>query len=434
MNNEEVIRLNKEYNLFSWSVQGAVSPKPMERGEGIYFYDAEDNRYIDLSAQLVNCNIGHQHPKAIAALKEQADILTFSAPCFSNSKKGECAKKIIDLLPDAFGKVFFANAGADANENAIKIARFYTHRSKVLSRYRSYHGATAGAMALTGDPRRIAAEPLVPGAVKFLDPYCYRCPFGQKRESCQLECAKHFEEVVQYEGPNAIAAVFLETITGTNGIIVPPEGYLPRIREICDQYGILMVCDEVMAGFCRTGKMFAFEHFGIVPDMVTMAKGITSGYVPLGAVAMKHEIADYFEDQKLSAGLTYSGHTLAVATACKVMDIYREENLLENSATVGAYAKEQLLKLQEVHPAIGDVRGKGLFIGLEFVKNRDTKELMDDAAMTAFKNANMKDGIYHMTYSNLMNFGPPLVITKEQIDDVLAVIDKNLVILDKACR
>ncbi len=434
MDNKEIIKLNRKYNLFSWSVQGAIYPIPMERGEGIYFFDAEGNRFVDLSAQLVNCNIGHQHPKAIAALKEQADVLTFAAPCFSNSKKGECAKKIVDFLPKGFGKVFFTNAGADANENAIKIAHYYTGRSKLLSRYRSYHGATAGALALTGDPRRVDAEPLIPGVVKFLDPYCYRCPFGQKEENCHLECAKHFEEVVQYEGPATIAAVFLETVTGTNGIIVPPKGYLPKIRSICDRYGILLVCDEVMAGFGRTGKMFAFEHFGIVPDMVTMAKGMTSGYAPLGAVAVKDEIADYFEDRKLSAGLTYSGHTLSVATACRVMEIYGEEGLLRNSVILGAYAKEKLQALQEHHPAIGDVRGIGLFIGLEFVKNRETKEKMDDASMSAFKSANLKDGVYHMTYSNLMNFGPPLVITKDQLDDVLAVLDKNLAILDGACN
>ena len=434
MNNEEVIKLNREYSLFSWSVQGAIHPLPMERGEGIYFYDAEGNRYIDLSAQLVNCNIGHQHPKAIVALKEQADILTFAAPCFSNSKKGECAKKIIGFLPDSFGKVFFTNAGADANENAIKIARYYSGRFKLFSRYRSYHGATAGALALTGDPRRVDAEPLIPGVVKFLDPYCYRCPFGQKEDSCQFECAKHFEELVRYEGPDKIAAVFLETITGTNGIIVPPKGYLPRIRKICDDYGILMVCDEVMAGFGRTGKIFAFEHFGIEPDIVTMAKGLTSGYVPLGAVAVRKEIAEYFENKKLSIGLTYSGHTLSVATACRVMDIYQEEDLLKNSTILGAYAKEQLIKLQDKHVSIGDVRGVGLFIGVEFVKNRGTKEMMDNASMADFKGANMKDGIYHMTYNNLMNFAPPLVITKEQIDEVIATLDKNLVILDKACN
>lgn len=431
MKNADIIARNKKYNLFSWSVQGEISPLPVEHAEGVYFYDAEDKRYLDLSAQMVNCNIGHQHPKAIAALKAQADTLTFAAPSFSNSKKGECAEKLVRRLPDSFGKIFFTNGGADANENAIKFARYTTGRFKILSRYRSYHGATAGAIALTGDYRRHAAEPAAPGMVKFLDPYCYRCPFGQKRASCRLECAQHFEDVVGYEGD--VAAVFLETITGTNGIIVPPEGYLPRIRQICDDHGILLVCDEVMAGFGRTGKFFAFEHFGITPDIVTMAKGITSGYVPLGAVAVSKKIASYFDDHFLSAGLTYSGHTLAVATASAVLDIYAEEKLPENAADVGAYAKEQLSALAVRHPAIGDVRGIGLFLGLEFVKSRETKEPMDGKTMAAFKAANLKDGVYHMTGGNILQFAPPLIITKKQIDEAVAVLDKNMAILDRAC-
>ncbi len=434
MKNEDIIAKNKEYLLFPWLTQDEAWPLPVERAEGVYFFDAEGKRYLDLSAQLVNANIGHQHPKAIAALKAQADILTFAAPAFSNSKKGECAQKVIERLPQSFGKVFFTNGGADANENAIKIARFFTGRFKIFSRYRSYHGATAGAMALSGDPRRIAAEPSIPGMVKFLDPYCYRCPFGQKRESCRLECAQHFEELVGYEGPQTIAAVFLETVTGTNGIIVPPEGYLQKIRKVCDQHGILLICDEVMAGFGRTGKRFAFENFGIEPDIVTMAKGITCGYIPLGAVAVKNDIAAYFDTHYLSAGLTYSGHTLAVATASAVIDIYDEEKLPENAIRVGAYAKERLSDLGRNHPAIGDIRGLGLFIGLEFVKNRETKEMMDGKTMGQFKAANLKDGLYHMTYNNILQFAPPLIITEAQIDEAIAVLDKNMVILDTACH
>ncbi len=434
MRNADIVAQNKAYQLFPWLRQGDAEPLPIEKAEGAYIFDAEGRRYLDLSAQLVNCNIGHQHPKAIAALKAQADTLTFAAPPFSNSRKGECAKKIIDRLPDSFGKVFFTNGGADANENAIKIARFYTGRAKILSRYRSYHGATAGAMALSGDPRRIAAEPSPPGMVKFLDPYCYRCPFGQQAGNCHLECAGHFEEIIAYEGPQAIAAVFLETVTGTNGIIVPPEGYLPRIAACCRQHGILLVCDEVMAGFGRTGKLFAFEHFGIEPDMVTLAKGITSGYVPLGAVAVNRDIAAYFDDHTLYCGLTYNGHTLAVATAAAVIDIYDEENLLENAVRVGLYAKEKLEELAKKHRSIGDVRGLGLFLGLEFVKNRETKEAMDGKTMAAFKAANLRDGIYHMTYQNIMQFAPPLIVNKADIDGAIAILDQNAAILDIACH
>ncbi len=276
------------------------------------------------------------------------------------------------------------------------------------------------------------AEPPSPAWSNSLIPIVTAVSSG-KTESCHLECAQHFAELVQYEGPEAIAAVFLETVTGTNGIIVPPDGYLKKIREICDTYRILLICDEVMAGFGRTGKLFAFENFDIVPDIVTMAKGITSGYVPLGAVAVKKEIAAYFDDHYLSAGLTYSGHTLAVATASAVLDIYDEEKLCENSTAVGAYAKEQLLALAQKHPAIGDVRGIGLFLGLEFVKNRENKEAMDLKTMSAFKKANLQDGLYHMTYQHILQFAPPLIITREQIDEAIAILDKNMAILDAAC-
>lgn len=435
MTNEEVVKLNRKYNLFSWSIQGTINPMPMERGEGIYIFDAEGRRYIDLCAQLVNCNIGHQHPKAIAALKEQADKLTFAAPGFANSTKGKVAKKIIDLLPDNFGKVFFTNAGADANENAIKIARYFTGKNKIISRYRSYHGATAGAITLTGDPRRWPAEPGIPGVIKCFDPYCYRCPFGQVKGNCKLECATHIDEILMYEGPN-VAAIFIETVTGTNGIITPPEGYLPKLREICDKHQVLLICDEVMAGWGRTGKTFAFENYGIKPDIVTMAKGLTCGYVPLGAVAVSSAIAEYFEDHMLSAGLTYSGHTLALGTADRVIDIYQEENLIEHSRNIGQYVGDRLNELMSKHVCVGDVRGIGLFRTIELVYNRQTKEPMcpfggGPSPLNELGKFLKEKQIITMIHWNMIMFNPPLIITKEQVDEIINVLDEGLTLMDK---
>lgn len=434
--NAEVVKLNREYNLFSWSVQGTLNPIPMETAEGIYFFDAEGNRYIDLSAQLVNTNIGHQHPKAIAALKEQADKLTFAAPKFANSEKGECAKKIIERLPDNFGKVFFTNAGAEANENAIKIARFYTGKHKIISRYRSYHGATAGAITLTGDPRRWPAEPGVPGILKCFDPYCYRCPFGKERDYCNLECATHIDEIIMYEGPQNVAAIIIETVTGSNGIIPPPKEYMLKLREICDKYNVLLICDEVMAGWGRTGKRFAFENYDIKPDIVTMAKGLTSGYAPLGAVAVSKKIAEFFEDHMLSAGLTYSGHTLGVGTANKVIEIYDEEKLVENSEKMGQYLEKKLHELMDKHPCVGDVRGLGLFWGIELVYNRETKEPLcpfggGASPVDELNKFLVENGIVMLIHWNVMMYAPPLVITKEQVDETLAIIDKGLDLMDK---
>ena len=325
LTSKEIVDLNKEFTFYSWSNQGQVNPIPVVRAEGVYFFDADGRRYLDFASQLVNTNIGHQHPKVVKAIQEQAAILTFASPSMATEPRGLLGKKLAEITPGDLKKTFFTLGGAEANENAIKIARFYTGRSKVLARYRSYHGATHGAIALTGDYRRLPVEPAMPGVVHFLDPYCYRCPFGWTRETCHRECISHIEEIIQYEGPDQIAAIILEGVTGTNGLIVPPDDYWPRVREICDRYGILLISDEVMSGWGRTGEWFAVDNWGVTPDIITTAKGLTSGYLPLGAVIVREKIARFFDDRMLSAGLTYNGHALACATALATIAAYEED-------------------------------------------------------------------------------------------------------------
>ena len=334
----------------------------MTKAEGVYFWDADGKRYLDFSSQLMNTNIGHQNPKVVKAIQDQAAQLTFVHPGNATEVRGLLGKKLAEVTPGNLKKTFFTLGGSEANENAIKIARFYTGRNKILARYRSYHGSTHGSIALTGDYRRLAVEPVMPGGVHFLDPFCYRCPFGQKPESCKRECISHLEEVIMYEGPDKIAAIIMEGVTGSNGIIVPPDDYWPRVREICDKYGILLISDEVMSGWGRTGKWFAVDNWNVEPDIITTAKGITSGYVPLGAVIVSEKIAEFFEDKYLYAGLTYSGHALACAAALATIEVYEEDKLIENSATLGKYLGEALEDIKERHPSVGDVRYIGLVL------------------------------------------------------------------------
>lgn len=420
---KEIVDLNKEYTFFSWSAQGAVNPIPVTRAEGVYFYDADGKRYLDFASQLVNTNVGHQHPRVIKAIQDQAAVLTFASPSAATEPRGLLGKKLAEITPGDLKKTFFALGGAEANENAIKIARMYTGRGKIMARYRSYHGATYGAISLTGDYRRLPVEPALPGVVHFLDPYCYRCPFGWTRETCHRECIKHVEEVIQYEGTDQIAAIFMEGVTGTNGLLVPPDDYWPRLREISDKYGILLISDEVMSGWGRTGKWFAVDHWNVVPDMITTAKGITSGYLPLGAVIVREKIARYFDDHVLFAGLTYNGHALACATALATIEAYEEDGIFENAQRVGKHLGGRLEELKAKHPSVGDVRYIGLFSALELVKNRETKELMD---VTPLKNFLVSHGVYVFNFKNILFVVPPLVITKEQIDEGLTMIDEGL--------
>lgn len=436
LTSQEVVDLSREYTFFSWSVQGQVNPIPVEKAEGIYFWDTDGKRYIDFSSQLMNTNIGHQHPKVVKAIQDQAAQLCFVHPGNTTEVRARLGKKLAEVTPGSLKKTFFALGGAEANENAIKLARFYTGRHKILARYRSYHGATHGSIALTGDYRRLAVEPAMPGAVHFLDPFCYRCPFGQKKETCHRECIKHVEEVIHYEGPDKIAAIIMEGVVGSNGLIVPPDDYWPRVREICDRYGILLISDEVMSGWGRTGQWFAVNHWGVVPDIITTAKGITSGYVPLGAVIVSEEIARFFDDKYLYAGLTYNGHALALAAALATIEVYEEDHLIENAATLGKYLGERLEALKAKHPSVGDVRYIGLFSALELVQNRETKEPFDPSVMAEVGKTLKENGLFTFIMAKkdmgtIVFVVPPLCITKEQLDEGLALVEKGLEVADR---
>ena len=420
---QEIVEQSKEFTFFSWSVQGASDPIPVVKAEGVYFWDAHGKRYLDLASQLVNANIGHQHPRVVKAIQEQAAQLTFVAPGMTTEPRARLGKKLAEITPGDLKKTFFALGGAEANENAIKLARYYTGRHKILARYRSYHGATHGAIALTGDYRRLPVEPAMPGVVHILDPYCYRCPFGWTRETCHRECILHVEEIIQYEGPDQIAALIMEGITGTNGLIIPPDDYWPRIREICDKHGILLISDEVMSGWGRTGTWFAVDHWGVVPDIITTAKGLTSGYVPLGAVIVRDKIAKFFDGKYLSAGLTYSGHALACAAALATIETYEEEHIFENVRAVGAYLGKRLDGMRDRYPVVGDVRHIGLFSALEFVKDKGTKEPVD---ITKLKSFLMERGVYVFNFKNILFVVPPLIISQDELESGLAVLDEGI--------
>jgi len=429
----------KEYVLHSWSVQGAIDPLPVAGAEGRYFWDFDGKRYLDFASQLVNVSIGHQHPKVVAAIKEQAEKLCTIGPPMATEPRSELGRLLAEVTPGNLKMSFFTNGGAEANENAIKLARWYTGRHKIIARYRSYHGATAAAITLTGDPRRWHAEPGIPGVARMLDPYTYRCPAGHPDPCPVCSGGPHLEELLQYEGPETVAAVILETVTGTNGIIVPPDGYLRSIREVCDRQGILLILDEVMAGFGRTGRWFACDHWDVVPDILTLAKGINSGYVPLGAMTVSEPIGEWLRDRYLAGGLTYSGHPLAAAAAVASIEAFREEGIVENAAEQGDYLGGELRRLAERHPSIGDVRGLGLFWGVELVKNRETREMLvpfnatgEAAAPVArLSKAALERGLYLMTHWNVIMVVPPLTITREELEEGLAILDEALAIADE---
>jgi taurine---2-oxoglutarate transaminase len=435
----QIVADAKEFVLHSWSVQSAIDPIPVAGAEGRHFWDYAGKRYLDFASQLVNVSIGYGHPKVIAAIKEQAEKLCTIGPPMATEPRSQLGRMLADVTPGNLKMSFFTNGGAEANENAIKVARWVTGRHKVIARYRSYHGATGGAITLTGDPRRWHAEPGLPGIVRMLDPYTYRCPAGHPDPCPVCTGAPHLEEILQYEGAHTVAAVILETVVGTNGVIVPPDGYLQSIRETCDKHGILLILDEVMAGFGRTGRWFACENWDVVPDILTVAKGINSGYVPLGAMIVSEPVADQLRDRFLAGGLTYSGHPLACAAAVASIEAFQEEGIVENAADHGTYLAEALPALASKHPSIGDVRGLGLFWGLELVKNRETKEMLvpfnaggEAAAPVArLQRAALESGLYLMTHWNIVMVVPPLTITREELDEGLAVLDDVLAIADE---
>jgi taurine--2-oxoglutarate transaminase len=435
----QIVADAKQYVLHSWSVQDAISPIPVAGGEGRYFWDYDGKRYLDFASQLVNLSLGHQHPRIVAAIKEQADKLCTIGPPMASEARSTLARLLAEVTPGDLTMSFFTNGGAEANENAIKLARWATGRHKIIARYRSYHGATAGAITLTGDPRRWPAEPGIPGVVRMLDPYTYRCPAGHPDPCPVCSGAPHLEEILQYEGAHTVAAVILETVTGTNGIIVPPDGYLQSIRDVCDRHGILLICDEVMAGFGRTGKWFACDNWDVVPDILTVAKGINSGYVPLGAMVISKQLADWVRDKPFSGGLTYSGHPLACASAVASIEVFREEGVVENAATQGKYLGQRLRALQEQHPSIGDVRGLGLFWGVELVRNRETREPLvpfnaggEAAAPVArLTKAAQELGLYLFVHWNVVLVAPPLTITRDELDEGVAILDDVLALADE---
>jgi len=431
---KRIQELDRQHVLHSWSVQNQISPLPVAGAEGRYFWDYDGNRYLDFASQLVNVNLGHQHPKVVAAIVEQAGKLTTIGPPMAHETRSELARLLAEVTPGDLTMSFFTNGGAEANENAIKLARWYTGRHKIVARYRSYHGATAGAITATGDPRRWPAEPGIPGVVRALDPYTYRCPAGHPDPCPVCTGAPHLEEILQYEGPQNVAAVLMETIVGTNGVIVPPDGYLQAIRETCDRHGILLILDEVMAGFGRSGKWFACEHWDVVPDILTVAKGINSGYVPLGAMVINQKLADWVQDKYFAGGLTYSGHVLACASAIASIEAFQEEGIVENSAAMGDVVAEGLRGLAEKHESIGEVRGKGLFWGIELVQDRETREPLvpfnaagaELAPIGSIMKAAMERGLYLMTHWNVIMVCPPLTITREELDEGLSILDEVL--------
>jgi len=436
---ERVVAEDRQYLIHSWSVQSALNPLPVAGAEGRYFWDYSGKRYLDFASQLVNVSIGHQHPKLVAAIKEQADRLCTIGPPMANDKRSELARLSAESMPGDLNRTFFTNGGAEANENAVKLARWVTGRDKVIARYRSYHGATAAAITLTGDPRRWYAEPGIPGVVRMFDPYTYRCPAGHPDPCPVCSGGPHLEEILMYEGPQTVATVILETVTGTNGIIVPPDGYLQSIRKVCDRHGILLILDEVMAGWGRTGRWFACDHWDVVPDIITTAKGINSGYVPLGALTVRDHVYESIKDRFFAGGLTYSGHPLACAVGVASIEAFREEGVVENAAAMGAYLADELPKLAERHPSIGDVRGLGLFWGLELVRDRETREPLvpfnagGEAAepMTRITKACIERGLYPFAHWNVLAITPPLTITREELDEGLEIFDEVLAIADE---
>lgn len=435
---EKIVEKNLKYSLFTWSAQKNLHPMIFDHAEGMYMYDMDGNKYLEFASDQVDCNIGKSNPKVIQAMKDQLDKIAYAGPAHASAAKGDLSEKLIAKLPDTFGKILYTNAGADANENAVKIARMYTGKQKVISCYNSYHGCTAGAASLTGDSRRWAAEPAVPGCVKAFDHNCYHCPFRKTPDTCDTDCALHIEDIIRYENPDNVAAVVVESVTGANGMCPPPKDYLKKLRSICDRYRVLLICDEVMAGFGRTGKFFAFENYDIVPDMVTMAKGLTSGYIPLGAVAVTSKIAEYFDDHVLKTGLTYSGHVLGCAAANACIDVMDQEHMVENSRKMGEYLKERELELQKKHPCIGDVRGIGLMTGLEIVFNRRTHESMhpleDGTNPIEEFDQYMKEThriLVGIKAPKLIVLAPALNVTKEQIDTVIEAVDDGLKVLDR---
>jgi taurine--2-oxoglutarate transaminase len=430
---EEIVALNRAHTFFSWSVQGAIDPIAVDHAEGVWLFTPDGKRILDFNSQLMSVNIGHGDRRVVEAITEQATKLQYVQPAFATEVRGRLGKKLAEILPGDMDKVFFTLGGAEAIENAIKLARHYTGRYKVLARYRAYHGATLGAMTLTGDPRRWANEPGLVGVVRYPDTHRW----GEAEPRPVEESLQGLEDVIRYEGPQTIAAVFLETIVGTNGILIPPDGYIQGVREICDRHGILMVADEVMAGFGRTGRWFAIDHWDTVPDLMTMAKGLTSSYLPLGAVAMRHTVAEAFQDKMFYGGLTYSSHPVSLAAALATIRVYEEDRLIERAARMGERMREMHARLAAEHPSVGATRNLGLFGIIDLVRSRDpwtplTPFNGTSDEMKAIGKYFREHGLYTMIANNSIHTNPPLIISEDELAQGFEIIDSALDIADQA--
>jgi taurine--2-oxoglutarate transaminase len=429
---------DRKHVFGTWAFQSKVSPKQVVDAEGVYFIDADGNKYLDFSSQLMCVNIGHKDRRVIQAITEQAEKLTYVVPKFTTQPRAELAKKLAEITPGSLIKTFFSTSGTEAVEAAIKIARYYTGKQKIISRYRSYHGSTYGSISLTGDPRRLPAEPSIPGAIKAPDPYCYRCSFGKEYPGCNLECVEYIDEMLTLEG-DTIAGVVVEPVVGSNGILVPPDEYLPRLQKICDDHNALLIADEVMTGFGRTGEWFGVDLWDVEPDIMTLAKGLTSAYIPLGATVVSEGIADFFEDNLFCHGHTYSGHALACAAGIAALKVYEEDNLIERAKEQSKYLLKRLKELQKAHKSVGDVRGVGLFCGVELVRDQETKEPFTKPKDKLEGNITVPDevaakakeqGVYVVNMYNTLIIAPPLIITKEEIDKGIEALDEALKLSD----
>ena len=439
---QATVRGNDRRHVFhSWSAQAAIDPLPIARALGSQFWDFDGRRYLDFSSQLVNVNIGYQHPKLVAAIQEQAGRLLTIAPTFANDARSEAARLIAEIAPGDLNMVFFTNGGAEANENAVRMARLHTGRHKILAAYRSYHGATAGSIALTGDPRRWPSEPGMPGVVRHWGPYPYRSAFHSTTEVEEGERAlAHLRDTIMVEGPATVAAIILETVVGTNGVLVPPDGYLAGVRQICDEHGIMLIADEVMSGFGRCGEWLAVDHWDVTPDLITFAKGVNSGYVPLGGVIISDRIAETFQHRAFPGGLTYSGHPLACASAVASIGIFREEGIIDRARALGAdVIGPELRALAERHPSVGEVRGLGVFWALELVRDRHTREPLvpfnatgaDAAPMGEFAAACKAEGLWPFVHFNRTHVVPPCTTTADEIREGVAILDHALEVADR---
>ena len=433
MGADEIVELAKRYTLYDWQAQSKAMPIAVDRAEGVYFFGTDGRRYLDLNSQLMGVNIGHGDRRVLDAISRQGERLAYVSPFMAFEGRAVLGRTLAELYPGDLSKTFFTLGGAEANENAMKIAKLYTGRQKILARYRSYHGSTSGTMQLTGDPRRWPNEPMVGGVVHVLDPY-----HGPGRPVDDAETAlRYLEETIELEGPETIAAFFLETVTGTNGILIPPDGYLQGVRELCDRYGILMVADEVMAGFGRTGEWFAIDNWGVVPDLMTIAKGLTSSYLPLGGVAMRPHIADHFTDNVFWGGLTYNSHPMSIAAAIAVIDVMRSDDLVANAKRMGEVLRGHHERMAERHPSVGLHRNIGLFGILELVKSRETMEPLSpfnsmNEVMGQVNRFLLDNGVYTMIRWHGVMTNPPLCITEEQLGEAFDVMDKALEIADQA--